>query len=133
MGVLLLSLSFASTSYVAEGRVSSRYFLFRLALIQSFPGPNFNFTVYLGSLATAQSSLFSSTLGRCSHQILGNVCSRYHYRYRGYRLVEDFAIAPLASISLQIIKAAVLWGEICGGLSGENSNTAWLRDIVIHP
>jgi hypothetical protein len=47
--------------------------------------------------------------------------------------VEDFAIAPLASISLQIIKAAVLWGEICGGLSGENSNTAWLRDIVIHP
>lgn len=42
---------------VAEGWVSPRDFLLGLALIQSFPGPNFNFAVYLGSLATAQSSL----------------------------------------------------------------------------
>ncbi|KAG4432752.1 hypothetical protein IFR05_011757 [Cadophora sp. M221] len=38
---------------VAEGWVSPRDFLLGLALIQSFPGPNFNFAVYLGSLATA--------------------------------------------------------------------------------
>lgn len=42
---------------VAEGWVSPRDFLLGLALIQSFPGPNFNFAVYLGSLATARSSL----------------------------------------------------------------------------
>jgi chromate transport protein ChrA len=42
---------------VAEGWVSPRDFLIGLALIQSFPGPNFNFAVYLGSLATAGSSL----------------------------------------------------------------------------
>lgn len=42
---------------VAEGWVSPRDFLLGLALIQSFPGPNFNFAVYLGSLATAHTSL----------------------------------------------------------------------------
>ncbi|MCJ1470542.1 hypothetical protein MMC07_009188 [Pseudocyphellaria aurata] len=45
---------------VAEGWVSPRDFLFGLALIQSFPGPNFNFAVYLGSLATKGSSLPSA-------------------------------------------------------------------------
>ena len=47
---------------VAEGWVSPRDFLLGLALIQSFPGPNFNFAVYLGSLATAGAS-FPSSLG----------------------------------------------------------------------
>jgi chromate transport protein ChrA len=42
---------------VAEGWVSSRNFLLGLAIIQSFPGPNFNFAVYLGSLAVVNSSL----------------------------------------------------------------------------
>lgn len=42
---------------VAEGWVSPRDFLLGLAIIQSFPGPNFNFAVYLGSLATARTSL----------------------------------------------------------------------------
>jgi chromate transport protein ChrA len=36
---------------VAEGWVSARDFLIGLALIQGFPGPNFNFAVYLGALA----------------------------------------------------------------------------------
>ena len=36
---------------VAEGWVSPRDFLIGLALIQGFPGPNFNFAVYLGALA----------------------------------------------------------------------------------
>ena len=36
---------------VAEGWVSPRDFLLGLALIQAFPGPNFNFAVYLGALA----------------------------------------------------------------------------------
>ncbi|OBT54304.1 hypothetical protein VE04_05933 [Pseudogymnoascus sp. 24MN13] len=49
---------------VAEGWVSPRDFLLGLALIQSFPGPNFNFAIYLGSLATAGTSLpsFSGAL-----------------------------------------------------------------------
>jgi chromate transport protein ChrA len=42
---------------VAEGWVSPRDFLLGLALIQSFPGPNFNFAVYLGSLATVRTPL----------------------------------------------------------------------------
>ena len=35
---------------VSEGWVSPRDFLIGLALIQGFPGPNFNFAVYLGGL-----------------------------------------------------------------------------------
>lgn len=45
---------------VAENWVSPRDFLLGLALIQCFPGPNFNFVVYLGSLATKGSSLTSA-------------------------------------------------------------------------
>ncbi|KAI9796208.1 MAG: hypothetical protein M1833_006459 [Piccolia ochrophora] len=45
---------------VAEGWVSPRDFLLGLALIQSFPGPNFNFAVYLGALATSGTSLPSA-------------------------------------------------------------------------
>ena len=36
---------------VIEGWVSPRDFLLGLAIIQAFPGPNFNFAVYLGALA----------------------------------------------------------------------------------
>ncbi|KAK9450251.1 chromate transporter-domain-containing protein [Limtongia smithiae] len=35
---------------VAEGWVSARDFTIGLALIQAFPGPNFNFAIYLGAL-----------------------------------------------------------------------------------
>ena len=38
---------------VSPGWVSPRDFLLGLAVIQAFPGPNFNFAVYLGSLAVA--------------------------------------------------------------------------------
>ncbi|KAL8693279.1 MAG: hypothetical protein Q9224_003785 [Gallowayella concinna] len=37
---------------VTPGWVSPRDFLLGLAIIQAFPGPNFNFAVYLGALAT---------------------------------------------------------------------------------
>ncbi|EXJ58876.1 hypothetical protein A1O7_06306 [Cladophialophora yegresii CBS 114405] len=47
---------------VAEGWVSPRDFLLGLALIQSFPGPNFNFAVYLGSL-TALNASYPSAAG----------------------------------------------------------------------
>ena len=47
---------------VAEGWVSPRDFLIGLALIQSFPGPNFNFAVYLGSL-TAIDGGYHSIVG----------------------------------------------------------------------
>lgn len=46
-------------SIVGESWVSPRDFILGLALIQCFPGPNFNFAVYLGSLATAGSSVAS--------------------------------------------------------------------------
>ncbi|KAK7425740.1 hypothetical protein QQZ08_007839 [Neonectria magnoliae] len=47
---------------VTEGWVSPRDFLIGLALIQAFPGPNFNFAVYLGSL-TAINGGHSSVAG----------------------------------------------------------------------
>lgn len=47
---------------VAEGWVSPRDFLIGLAIIQAFPGPNFNFAVYLGSL-TASGANMSSVAG----------------------------------------------------------------------
>ena len=46
-------------SIVGESWVSPRDFILGLALIQFFPGPKFNFAVYLGSLATAGSSVAS--------------------------------------------------------------------------
>ncbi|KAK7219741.1 hypothetical protein V2G26_007744 [Clonostachys chloroleuca] len=41
---------------VDEGWVSARDFLIGLAIIQAFPGPNFNFAVYLGSLTAINGS-----------------------------------------------------------------------------
>ncbi|KAL5334952.1 chromate transporter-domain-containing protein [Aspergillus crustosus] len=54
-------------SYVVDpGWVSSRDFLIGLAIIQAFPGPNFNIAVFLGSLAAATSrtrSIIGAFLG----------------------------------------------------------------------
>jgi chromate transport protein ChrA len=47
---------------VDEGWVSPRDFLIGLALIQGFPGPNFNFAVYLGGL-TAINGGYSAAAG----------------------------------------------------------------------
>lgn len=47
---------------VAPGWVSSRDFLIGLAIIQAFPGPNFNFAVYLGSL-TALNAGYNAAAG----------------------------------------------------------------------
>ncbi|CAH0014995.1 unnamed protein product [Clonostachys rhizophaga] len=47
---------------VAEGWVSPRDFLIGLAIIQAFPGPNFNFGVYLGGL-TAANAGYNTALG----------------------------------------------------------------------
>lgn len=44
---------------VTQGWVSPRDFLLGLAIIQAFPGPNFNFAIYLGTLATAGTNLHS--------------------------------------------------------------------------
>lgn len=40
-----------NTYIVTPGWVSARDFLLGVAVIQAFPGPNFNFVVYLGALA----------------------------------------------------------------------------------
>ncbi|KIO16144.1 hypothetical protein M407DRAFT_86350, partial [Tulasnella calospora MUT 4182] len=47
---------------VTEGWVSSRDFLLGLAVIQAFPGPNFNFAVYLAAL-TAKGAGIPSIVG----------------------------------------------------------------------
>lgn len=45
-------------SYVVDpGWVSPRNFLLGLAMIQAFPGPNFNFSVYLGAMALASTRI----------------------------------------------------------------------------
>ena len=50
-------------SYVVDpGWVSPRDFLLGLAIIQAFPGPNFNFAVYLGALAIASASASTPTI-----------------------------------------------------------------------
>lgn len=51
---------------VAPGWVSGRDFLIGLAIIQAFPGPNFNFAVFLGALAlqhTQFPTVFGAFLG----------------------------------------------------------------------
>ncbi|CBF81927.1 hypothetical protein AN5427.2 [Aspergillus nidulans FGSC A4] len=55
-------------SYVVDPNwVSSRDFLIGLAIIQSFPGPNFNFAVFLGAL----------TLSASHHSVLGAMLSGF--------------------------------------------------------
>lgn len=54
------------TYVVAPGWVSPRDFLLGLAITQAFPGPNFNFAVYLGALAMRDIDLpaiFGAILG----------------------------------------------------------------------
>ncbi|KAI9787106.1 MAG: hypothetical protein M1839_003341 [Geoglossum umbratile] len=48
---------------VAEGWVTPRDFLLGLAIIQAFPGPNFNFAVYLGALASYNLPPLNSATG----------------------------------------------------------------------
>ncbi|KAH0605377.1 uncharacterized protein H6S33_004599 [Morchella sextelata] len=48
---------------VDEGWVTARDFLLGLAIIQAFPGPNFNFAVYLGSLTALNSGSLPSAIG----------------------------------------------------------------------
>ncbi|KAF9534737.1 chromate transporter [Crepidotus variabilis] len=51
-------------NYVVDpGWVSPRDFLLGLAVIQAMPGPNFNFAVYLGALATANKTNLPSIVG----------------------------------------------------------------------
>ncbi|KAJ5739742.1 chromate transporter-domain-containing protein [Penicillium manginii] len=55
---------------VGPGWVSSRDFLIGLAIIQAFPGPNFNFAVFLGALALQHSqfpTIFGGFLGGARH------------------------------------------------------------------
>ncbi|KAI9792448.1 MAG: hypothetical protein M1816_002332 [Peltula sp. TS41687] len=47
---------------VAQGWVSPRDFLLGLAIMQAFPGPNFSFAVYLGSLALPTHTLLGAVL-----------------------------------------------------------------------
>jgi len=48
---------------VKAGFVSSRDFLIGLAIIQAFPGPNFNFAVFLGALAVPSDPALGALLG----------------------------------------------------------------------
>lgn len=57
MSARLLMLSLSQNEI---GWVSSRDFLLGLAIIQAFPGPNFNFAIFLGSLAVQNTSTHSA-------------------------------------------------------------------------
>lgn len=56
---------------VAQGWVSARNFLLGLAITQAFPGPNFNFAVYLGALAVTSPS--ATSLNAAAGAVLGYV------------------------------------------------------------
>ncbi|KAK3945430.1 chromate transporter [Diplogelasinospora grovesii] len=56
---------------VAEGWVSPRDFLIGLALIQGFPGPNFNFAVYLGALTAINNQTHDKVAAAVVGAILG--------------------------------------------------------------
>lgn len=58
---------------VNPGWVSTRDFLIGLAIIQAFPGPNFNFSVYLGALAMASVGAGFSTGNAFLGAVLGFV------------------------------------------------------------
>lgn len=58
---------------VAEGWVSPRDFLLGLAICQAFPGPNFNFAVYLAALAVGSGSDNSHHLNAAVGALIGYV------------------------------------------------------------
>lgn len=56
---------------VSEGWVSPRNFLLGLAFIQAFPGPNFNFAVYLGALALTNLNEHPASVSGIAGAVLG--------------------------------------------------------------
>ncbi len=58
---------------VQPGWVSARDFLIGLAIIQSFPGPNFNFAVFLGGLAVLSDNNVAAGPHRGSWMVLGAI------------------------------------------------------------
>lgn len=102
---------------VAENWVSARDFLLGLAIIQAFPGPNFNFAVYLGALTAinvGQHSLAGAVLGWAGIFIPGMVTVHgtmgVWNAIRGWRWVKS-ALRGLNASAVGLIYTAVyrLW------------------------
>lgn len=102
---------------VAENWVSARDFLLGLAIIQAFPGPNFNFAVYLGALTAinaGQHSVAGAVLGWAGIFLPGMVTIHgtmgIWTAIRGWRWVKS-ALRGLNAGAVGLIYTAVyrLW------------------------
>jgi chromate transport protein ChrA len=113
---------------VQPGWVSSRDFLIGLAIIQAFPGPNFNFAVYLGALAVASISkptiigAFLAFLGLFLPGLLLTVGFQSIWRILRTKPVTTSILRGLNPTAVGLIFTAVyrLW-EI-GYLSSDTTN-----------
>lgn len=90
-------------SYVVDpGWVSSRDFLLGLAIIQAFPGPNFNFAVYLGALALAPTgvpTVFGALLGFSAIFTPGLTLSVGFQSLWGWMRTKAWAVSLLRGIN----------------------------------
>lgn len=86
--------------YVVEpGWVSTRDFLIGLAIIQAFPGPNFNFAVYLGALAilgTPHSTVLGAFIS-----YMGIICA---WNYTGSRVSEPLGVPERQATCHQFVE-----------------------------
>ena len=82
---------------VNEGWVSARDFLLGLAVIQAFPGPNFNFAVYLGTLA-----VFGMSTNAAAGAVIGYVAifmpglALHTATMSGWSVLRKFRVASSA-------------------------------------
>jgi len=113
---------------VQPGWVSPRDFLIGLAIIQAFPGPNFNFAVYLGALAvrsTGDHSVLGGFLGFVGIYAPGMILAfgvQGLWRYLRTRAWVVAALRGINAAAVGLIFTAVyrLWEQ--GYLTANRSN-----------
>jgi chromate transport protein ChrA len=116
---------------VYEGWVSPRDFLLGLAIIQAFPGPNFNFAVYLGALAVVGSgtdAVFGAMIGyvaifapglalHTGMMGLWKVLRRYRWFVSGLRGINATAVGLIYAAVYRLWEIGFLSGDFKTGTS----------------
>ncbi|KAI9799191.1 MAG: hypothetical protein M1826_005548 [Phylliscum demangeonii] len=104
---------------VAQGWVTPRDFLLGLAIMQAFPGPNFNFAVYLGALALPHNPLLGSvaayiaifTPGLTLHTATMGIWTRLRAHHPRWRRAMVAVLRGINAAAVGLIWTAVyrLW------------------------
>jgi len=121
--------------YVVDpGWVSDRDFLFGFAILQAFPGPNFNFSAYLGVLANPDNPVLGALIGLVALYSPGLILEfallPFYVKLRENRVTRSLLRGlNAAAVGLVFLAVVELWkiGARTGkGSTSLDSDTWWL-------